>query len=221
MDGNPKKKRPQPGNVQSTFATFEDLLKYTYERTPCETKPDECMPRKVKHVIWDADDTIWTVFPHGIASYCHPPFEKLNNNTLSGRCDVAFYHKTNGIEIKREQKESQIILKPKFIETLEKLKEKGIGSSIASNNNPGSVDKVLEGFGIKNEFTSIQSDWNPKIYQVLKIMKETGISGKDIIYVDDNVANAVDVQSKHGALSLAMGYDIISPDEVLNFIKES
>jgi HAD superfamily phosphatase (TIGR01681 family) len=218
---NPDSKRNRPDYSQGKFKSFEDLLRYSYEKTPCEASPDECTPRRIRHVIWDADDTIWQIQPYGIASYCNPPFEKVNERQLKATCDVLMYRKTDGIEVERQKTEGGVVLSPKFIETLDKLAAKGIGSSIASNNNPGSVERLLEAFDIKAKFTVIESNWKTKSDQVRDISAKTGIPGKEIIYVDDNIANAVDVKLDLGALSIAMGHDIITPDEVLQFIKEA
>ena len=213
-----KFKIPEPKGVP--FTNFQDLLKFSYSETPCEAFPKECLPRDIKHVVWDADDTIWDIHPYGIASYCTPPYDRLDENTLKSTCLMITTRKTDGVELVKERAESKIILKPKLIETLDKLKGKGIGSSIASANNPGSVERLLDSFGIKDKFTSIQSTWESKTEQVKKIITETGIPSNKMIFVDDSIGNAMDVQFDLGTLSLAMGYDIMSPEGVLNFIKE-
>jgi phosphoglycolate phosphatase len=131
------------------------------------------------------------------------------------------YRKVDGVEILREKTEGDVVLKPKMLETLNKLAAMGVGSSIASNNNPGSVERVVQQFGIEDKFTVIESNWMSKSEQVREISAKTGIPGEEMIYVDDNIANAVDVRADLGTLSLAMGHDIISPEEVLQFIKEA
>ena len=42
------------------------IFAYSSE-TPCERNPILCEPREIKHVAWDADDTIWDIKPYGIA----------------------------------------------------------------------------------------------------------------------------------------------------------
>lgn len=48
--------------------TTTPVYHFTPIKTPCEREPKLCAPRDVKHVAWDADDTIWDIKPYGIAS---------------------------------------------------------------------------------------------------------------------------------------------------------
>ncbi|KKN28449.1 hypothetical protein LCGC14_0854170 [marine sediment metagenome] len=50
--------------------------------TPCERKPELCTPRFIKHVAWDADDTIWDIKPYGIASNITGPLRLIDPDTV-------------------------------------------------------------------------------------------------------------------------------------------
>lgn len=226
-----------PENSQP-FKSFEELLKFTYSRTPCEVHPEDCSPREVGHVVWDADDTIWDIRPYGIASYCQPPFTKLDEDTLQTQSKRGKWSKrdrrsspnfwyTEGDTLEDDSPYSmlsisdcRVVLKKGLVETIKRLKEKGIGSSIASSNNPGSVQAILDNFGIKELFDSIQSNWATKPEMVKKISKETGVPTAKMIFVDDSIGNGLTVRETLGTLSLTMGQDIQSPEEVLAYIKE-
>jgi phosphoglycolate phosphatase-like HAD superfamily hydrolase len=51
-------------------------------KTPCEVKPELCEPRDVRHVAWDADDTIWEIKPYGIASSITGPLTLVDPDTV-------------------------------------------------------------------------------------------------------------------------------------------
>ncbi len=69
------------------FRNFQELLDFSYARTPCEEFPEECQPRTINHVVWDADDTLWDIKPFGIASMCHKPFRKLSDEAVEMQCE--------------------------------------------------------------------------------------------------------------------------------------
>ena len=51
-------------------------------KTPCERDPVLCEPRVIKHIAWDADDTIWDIKPYGIASNITGPLTLLDPDTV-------------------------------------------------------------------------------------------------------------------------------------------
>jgi len=51
-------------------------------KTPCERQPELCKPRVIRHVAWDADDTIWDIKPFGIASNISGPLTLLDPDTI-------------------------------------------------------------------------------------------------------------------------------------------
>ena len=213
------KKSKMDGN--RVFRNFDELLRLSYQRTPCQSYPMKCKPREIKHVVWDADDTIWDIAPYGIATYCSPPYKKINDETLESDCYRLTTRKENDqVKITKERTHSTIRLKPSLVSTLNELESKGIGSSISSANQPGSVDGILNAFGIKDKFSVIESNWDPKPRQVQRIILKTGVPGEKMMFIDDMAHNAIDVNEIHDTLSLVMGNDIMSPKEILSFIKE-
>lgn len=216
-----KRYRPSKRPTQP-FSTFQDLLAFTYGQTPCELIPEECRPREINHVVWDADDTMWDIKPYGIASYVHGPFKKIDANTLE-TADMPFlYDFREGKVVKRKSipAKTTINLKPTLVPTIDTLKSKGIGSSIASANNPGAVQRVLSAFDIIDKFTVIKSNWASKSQNVREISEEMGIPTEKMMFVDDNIGNTMSVAMDNGCLSLTMNYDIAKPEDILEFIKE-
>lgn len=67
----PEKKKKEPS---WTYAS-------SYE-TPCERTPKLCEPRVIRHVAWDADDTIWDIKPYGIASNISGKLTLLDPDTV-------------------------------------------------------------------------------------------------------------------------------------------
>ena len=59
----------------------DELLDYTYQ-TVCRRRPELCEPRAIKMVCFDADDTIWEITPHTIASNVGGPFKKIDDDTV-------------------------------------------------------------------------------------------------------------------------------------------
>ena len=51
-------------------------------KTPCERDPVLCEPRVIKHIAWDADDTIWEIKPYGIASNITGTLTLLDPDTV-------------------------------------------------------------------------------------------------------------------------------------------
>lgn len=64
-------------------STEDELLDYVYQ-TICKRRPELCEPRAVKMVCFDADDTIWEITPHVIASSISGPFKKIDDDTVEG-----------------------------------------------------------------------------------------------------------------------------------------
>jgi len=196
------------------FGTYKDLLALSYTQTPCEIHPTECLPRPIKHVVWDADDTIWDIEPEGIASLVNPPFEKIKEGTLELQQDAE-------AKAKSAWKVPGIIqLREGLIETLEELEQRGIGSSIASTNAPGSVERIIEALGMRDRFTRIKSNFSTKTEMIKEITAEVGVRPDEIIFVDDNIYNVFSTFKSLNTLSLHLGTDIQHPSEILKYIKE-
>ena len=61
----------QPEQVydpEAIFPNYKSMLDYTYSLTPCRLNPEDCQPRRIKHVVLDADDTIWNISPYSLGA---------------------------------------------------------------------------------------------------------------------------------------------------------
>lgn len=192
-----------------TFSSFEELLAFT------NFGIDTIVPKPIKHVVLDADDTIWTVEPWGLISLCEP-IGKTEGHMIKADCGETYQVGKKKVYTPVEGK---ITLKPKLRETLKHLNEKQVKVSIASTNDRKAVEKALEAFGLTHNFSHVKADWEtPKSKMVEQIAKTEKIDPKDILFVDDGYHNAADVAAT-GASSIVMGHTIQEIDEILRFIK--
>ncbi len=73
------KKKTAPKKEKTTATAY--FTAYS-SKTPCERDPVLCEPRVIKHIAWDADDTIWDIKPYGIASGITGPLTLLDPDTV-------------------------------------------------------------------------------------------------------------------------------------------
>ncbi len=206
FNGNPSEKdnlKPDPN-----FISYKDFLRHTYD-TPCSRFPEDCEPREIKHVVWDADDTLWDIKPFGLASSCDPPFRKVADGIVE----------CGPISTSRVAKPARVELKPNVKKTIEDLKARGIGSSVASINRPGSVETLLKAMGVDKDFDMIISDHRGKAEMVANIALRLNIPYEQVLFVDDDAWNCEEVFDSLNTLSLVMGADIKDASEILRFIK--
>ena len=162
-------------------------------------------PRPIKHVVLDADDTIWRIKPWGIISYCEPIGES-NENELS-------------CKTRDDRRKGTIQLDPTLRDTIQMLKDRSIGVSIASVNEKQAVTAALNAFGLLDAFSQIEADFErDKGAMVCAIGVKEGVLANEILFVDDSFYNVEDVE-RLGALSLQMDIDINGIAEILDFIK--
>jgi len=194
----------------------------SYRRpTPAQQQPYE--PRRIKHVVFDADDTIWDIEPFGLASMCKPPVKEIQKDNFDVKCRKFIVTKDEEGKVVGGEEvlaNGVLRLRPGIVETIDKLRSKGIGTSIASNNEPNSVENLITAIGLRDKFDVIISDWESKGTMVRKISREVDARPKEMIFVDDSPLNVYDID-KLGAISLCIDRDIISPEEILQFIKET
>ncbi len=179
-------------------------------------------PAKIRHIVLDADDTIWDILPGGIASGLRP-LESTQGNELLAE---DFYGADLGFEEKRRGREKppptkvKVRLDPTLRETLKKLRAQGIEVSMASHNTKEDVLGLLDAFGLTDQFKHLEVGHVEKGRMVENIAKAEGIDPREIIFVDDSVFNIVDV-ARTGALALKIGgrcADINSIEEIIPLI---
>lgn len=113
-----------------------------------------------------------------------------------------------------------IKLLPTFRETVKKLHEKGIKSAVISLNTPGTVKRIIDAFGMGEDFIEVQDTWDNKGKKFAEIMVRNKICPCNALFVDDNHSHIVDVANQCGlALQIGKGKDIEKPIEILNYIK--
>lgn len=203
------------------FRNFQELLDFSYARTPCEEFPEECQPRVINHVVWDADDTLWDIKPFGIASMCHKPFRKLSDEAVEMQCErlvESSKDPTGKEKWKRVDMPGTVEMIPGVTETIERLKERGIGSSVASSNMPNTVESILAAMGRADDFNVIKSSWRPKSEMVLEIAKKLEVNPEEILFVDDDPINCSEIYEDLGSLAVCLGQDIKKPEEIFNYI---
>lgn len=302
---------------------------YYYGKTVCMTTPECCQPRDIRHVAWDADNTMWDILPHGIASSITGRLEKIDEDTVVAypepykpvkikdkepkppRVDLWGYgmygtpsygkykppstqpeefeerewwkteleeEEEGGEELKdiatelvtslspteqalltgiktvtgeeveikqlppgrkegwyelppgkppetrktrKEEPRYTIKLLPTFRDTLKKLEDQGITSSVISLNTPGSVHRLLEAFGIANRFTEIRDSWENKGKVFAEQARKLKICPCNMIFVDDTLSHVTDVSNKCGlGLQIGKNKDVELPIQILDFIKK-
>lgn len=167
-------------------------------------------------------DNLWVLTADGflfgdddMAAMRTPPQKPLPTYTPS-------YETTAVIEKPYEYKPRKTIIKlfPTFRETLGKLKDNGISTSIISLNAPGTVKRLLEAFGLAGEFTDIKDTWDNKGDVFEKIAKSQGLCPCNMMFLDDNYTNTSAVSKKCGlALQIGPNKDIVEPIEIFRYIK--
>lgn len=187
------------------------LLDYAYQ-TVCGKRPELCEPRNIKMVCFDADDTIWNIYPNAIASSIGGPFKKIDNDTVEGTTG-------GGYPLVQRPRKVTIKLKSTFRQTLDKLDEKGISSSIISLNTPGTVKRIIAAFGLSERFTDIEDTWQNKGDVFADITKRHKINPCSALFIDDSIRHVEDVSAKGGlALVIGKNGDVQEPIELLSYI---
>ena len=304
-----KKKAEKPAPI---------ITSYGYSsKTPCERQPEQCKPRVIKHVAFDADDTIWTIKPYGIASNITgkltlldpdtvveerpsykpsakkkktsafqptlPPYDeglrfkygyrygsdlgyeeqpedfflqqidKQSKPTSKTALEVDEIVTVLTEDLSEEEKDSlglasqdvQILpksathpkkkpevaptskfsdpqktyirLMPGYRDLLDTLKEQGVTSSIISLNTEGTVKRIIEAFGLTDNYLDIRDSWANKGKVFNEQMKEFGYKPKEGIFIDDSLGHVEDV-AKSGAIALQIGHDVKEIAQIVSYM---
>lgn len=195
------------------FGSFKEMQEFMRAEFVRPSKPVE-----IKHVVLDADDTMWTIEPWGIASLASP-IGHTKEDTLPLALDITRIKEVPGYWAEHEPSGS-VKLAPDLRETLRKLKDKGIPVSIASCNDKSIIERYLDAFGLRDQFTDVEAHlYKSKDQMVDDIAKRNKIDSSKVLFVDDDPFNAMDVSSYTGATSLVLGYNIENIEDILEFIK--
>ena len=209
--------RPETHN--GYLDTFEDPVWDSYEQMLAALRPPPPpQPTEIKHVVLDADDTMWQIDPWGLATVAEP-VGKTKGNVLPARLDLSALE--DAPEYWQERELTGVVaLQPTLRKTLASLKERGIGVSIASHNYEESILKYLDAFGLRDQFADIEASMGrDKDKMVERIAQRQDVDISEVLFVDDSYGNCLDVAQRTGATALHFGYNIDTLEELLEFIK--
>lgn len=195
------------------FKTFKEMKAVLQDRLPPAPRPKD-----IKHVVLDADDTIWDIEPWGIASMSRP-VGKTDKDSLAIELLTEYL-----LEIPKDWGDARptgvISLDPTLRDTIQKLKAKGIPVSIASCNTKSSILRYLEAFGLTDEFTDVEADlWHSKSHMIQSIADRQKIDTAQVLFVNDSYDNAFDVSINTQATALIKGFNIGTIEDILEFIR--
>lgn len=162
----------------------------------------------IKLVIFDLDNTLWTVNDYDIITDTSPPYRKVSND---------FILDCKGNEIK---------LMPKAIKVIKELSKRKIILSIASFNTIEPARTVLKLFRIYKYFKHPKLIWSSNKHLMIREMlndfkKENEIiRPEEVIFIDDHEFYKEPLNKEFGGKLnfLVMHNDIKKLSEIFNFI---
>lgn len=194
------------------FRSFRDLEDHAGLKVK---KPEKAS--HIRHVILDADDTIWAVHPWGLISSCKP-VGRSTGNTVTAEAESFIPLKIGKPIITKVA--GTINLDPTLRDTLKKLKEKGIGVSIASQNEKKAVEAALDAFGLLPEISNVEAGWGTsKVEMVYKIAAKENLRTEEILFVDDSPNHVEDVEDCTDAVAVQKYNDIFQISDILEMIE--
>nr|MDO8063845.1 magnesium-dependent phosphatase-1 [Candidatus Freyrarchaeum guaymaensis] len=162
----------------------------------------------IKLVIFDADETLWSV-SEGYASTLVLPLRRVGDDLV-----VDAY----GVRVR---------LFSGVRELLEELRRRGVIVSLVSANDeePNKVRLLLEAFGIDRYFAFPQVNWRRKSENVRRVVELVRsrlgfeVSFDEVLFLDDSPFNIEDVRSRcPGVKTIQVGLDVRDVGEVLEKI---
>lgn len=201
-------------NHAPMFSTLKEMKSVLQDPIPPSPRP-----KPIKHVVLDADDTIWEIEPWSIASLSMP-IGKTDKDVLPVQLDVDGIVDVIPEWWGRIRPTGSVRLDPTLRATLQELKKRGIPVSIASSNTKSSVMAYLEAFGLVDSFVQIEAGLGPsKSDMVKKISKKQKVDTAEMLFVNDNRDNVMDVAIDTDATTLIKGFSIMQIDEILEFLE--
>ena len=179
------------------------------------------VPKPIKHVVFDLDDTIWSINPGHIISSCEP-IGTTDKDILVAKVQQRYYQVDEKGEATPIVKEAtaEIKLDPTLRATLDTLKDKGIKMSVASANTKASALKALDAFGLTKYFDQIEANWSQsKADMVKKIAQKDKTPTEEMMFINDAFWNVTEVGEQTGAMAVIAGYDIANISEILEYIE--
>lgn len=153
-------------------------------------------PLKYKLVVFDLDETLWTV-SDGLCNLIEPPFRMETSDRLVGQ---------HGLWVELNQGARDMI---------KVFRKRGAYLSLASRNDAEPTRRLLEFMGILDDFFEPQLCWKPKeesIEKIIKLLKKKeGVVVKpdEVLFIDDWPEN-VNAVRRWGATALLFGQDVLS-----------
>jgi len=129
-----------------------------------------------KALYLDADDTIWEVYPVGLASLCKPPYEKISDDAIKGKVEeeLIFVGETDCI----------ISLKEGARDLINWAKEIDMDVVLVSSNDPKPVLEAIKALDLDFDRTYIGWFKKSKIDVIKRDMDKYDID--ESIFIDDN-----------------------------------
>ena len=104
--------------------------------------------------------------------------------------------------------EDNIKLRPRIVEIIQSLDEKGIVNSISSKNNSEQALKKLEEFGIKEYFVFPKINWEPKSQNIKQTIEQMNINANTVVFVDDSEFERTEVKETNPLVTVVDIKDI-------------
>lgn len=88
---------------------------------------------------------------------------------------------------------SQLVMRPKVLETIKELDRRGIIQIVVSKNDRDAVEPVLKRLGIKDYFVYVFANWNPKSENIYYASRMLNIGIDTFVLIDDSIFERTEV----------------------------
>jgi len=206
-----QKSRKQ-GREEKRYSSWKFEEHEDFYTPPRYLPPPPSEPKKIHLVVWDLDDTLWSVTD-----------KNTGHRTIITSCGLSPYRGIDNDTI--ENTKCIVHLKTGVRETLSGLKKMGIRLSIASINNYEQGYHALSSFGLAPLFDDIQINWNRKDIMIQDTLNKLRnehicIADNEIMFLDDRDHNLLDAYDKFkGIVLLNSAEDYQDAREIFKYIK--